>query len=173
VSKIDIKNVGFDQLNKDNFFEELKEIFFSSSNTKDFKDANAKENFFYSWCGQYLEKYPDFFYLAFCKDTLVGYLAGCPDTQSLKGTSLFSDLYQRYPAHLHINCHENYRGEGIGKLLVEHFKEDLKKKKIIGVHLITAPSARNTNFYRRMGFEHEVERLLDNNAPLLFMGGQI
>jgi hypothetical protein len=58
-----------------------------------------------------------------------------------------------YPAHLHINIAEYFRGQGIGRLLVERFFQQLKSFGIKGIHL----SVRQDNigackFFESLGF---------------------
>ncbi|MBK25636.1 MAG: hypothetical protein CME70_16685 [Halobacteriovorax sp.] len=149
----------------------IKEIFFEASSIKEFENQNKKEEFFYRWCGQYLEKYPSHFLLAFENEELLGYSCSHPDSHlaleefSIPGQELFKSLFDEYPLHLHINCHLKSRGKGVGKKLILS-QARLNKK---GIHIITEKSADNYGFYRALGFDREEEAELKGHT-LLFMG---
>ncbi len=60
---------------------------------------------------------------------------------------------EEYPAHLHINLLGDYRGQQIGKKLMEHFLQQIKSADLNGVHA----GVRETNFpairfFKNMGF---------------------
>lgn len=55
-----------------------------------------------------------------------------------------------YPAHLHINLVPEARGKGIGRLLVDRFREDLLGVGVRGIHLYCGEKPRP--FYERIGF---------------------
>jgi GNAT superfamily N-acetyltransferase len=57
-----------------------------------------------------------------------------------------------YPAILHINIDKNYRGSGIGGMLIEAYLNYLKKEKIRGVHL-TTQSEKSFKFFEKKGFK--------------------
>ena len=155
--------------------DSIKNIFFESSSVKEFKDFESKDVFFKRWCGDYLTHYPQYFYLMFENNKLLGYLSGCLSTNdslsvlNVPGVQLFSDLYEDFPAHLHINFSAECRGKGLGSILVEHFLGKCRLKQIKGVHLITSLEAKNVTFYRRLGFNKEFPRL-HSNFTQLFMG---
>lgn len=174
--------ITFNKLNKDQkniFLEQIKEIFFMSSDKKTFLNDEDKANFFKKWCGDYIELFPEYVFLAIRNETeLLGYLTGVDDTLSaldvlkVPGLKVFEDLYQEYPAHLHINAHEKSRGLGVGSELVLSFEKILREKKVVGLHLITSENARNTSFYKKNGFlYHELRKL--NSYELFFMGKQL
>ena len=154
------------------------DIFFLSTSIKEFSSPEKKASFFKRWCGDYIELYPDFFYLMVEEKKLLGYLSGCLDSHAslsvleVPGLPLFADLFSDYPAHLHINFHPDCRGRGPGSVLVNEYCTDLAKLKITGVHLVTSPGAANISFYSRLGFDHQVERNL-NQMNLLFMGKKL
>ncbi len=160
---------------KHQMLEQIQNIFFLSTSIKEFSSPERKEAFFKKWCGDFIRLYPDHFYLMIEEKKLLGYLSGCLNSLQAKtvlevpGYTVFEDLFDDFPAHLHINFHPDCRGRGLGSHLVEKFVEDLQSLKIHGVHLITSPEAKNISFYRRLGFTHEVVRSF-NSSPLLFMG---
>lgn len=70
----------------------------------------------------------------------------------LKGEFRDPDFSIEYPAVLHINVMNGFRGSGIGSRLISAFLECLKIKKIKGVHLCTV-SDRAENFFKTNGFD--------------------
>lgn len=161
--KLNTTVVRFSQLTskaKEIMLPQLKEIFYQSSSKKTFKSTEEREEFFMKWCGDYLDYFPEFFYLMVDEaSNLLCYLCICPDTAAnlarlkVKSLSIFSEQYAKYPAHLHMNTHENYRGLGLGGMILAAAETDLRIKKIKGLHLITEESARNFEFYKRHGFQ--------------------
>ena len=104
----DYQIITLPQLNpaeKESVIGQLKEIFYMSSDKKTFQSDEEKENFFKKWCGDYLEFFPQFVFLALRKDELLGYLTGTDNTLSamsvlkVPGLKVFEDLYQEFPAH--------------------------------------------------------------------------
>lgn len=58
-----------------------------------------------------------------------------------------------YPAHLHINVDQAYRGYGLGKKLIQTYLNQLKQLNIPGVHLFTtSQNEKACLLYERMGF---------------------
>lgn len=171
--------VRYSQLGKegrDVLLPQLREIFFQSSSVKTFKSTLEREEFFAKWCGDYLTYFPEFFYLMVDEATnLLCYLAVCPDTSAnldrlkVKSLGIFTSEYELYPAHLHMNTHENYRGLGLGAMILAAAEADLRLKKIRGLHLITEPTARNFEFYKRQGFNDIVLKAYAN-TQLCLMG---
>ncbi len=159
---------------RSNIENSIKEIFFLSSSKKNFNDENHKQEFFKKWCGDYLAYYPQWVYLLMVDDELYGYLTGTInslETQKkfkVPGLDVFSDLYQDYSAHLHINFHPKARGLGLGSKLIMHFLNEISSL-TTGCHLITSPGERNISFYKRLGFVDEFCRE-KNGYPLLFLG---
>lgn len=142
-----------------NFARQLDDIFYASSGTKSFPDAETQAQFHERWLGRYLTHYPQWFYVAVSGDRLVGYLAGCIDDPARHSRfgdiGYFSDLAaetQVYPAHLHVNVAEGQRSGGVGSRLIARYVEDLRRAGVIGVHLVTGSQQRNVVFYRRNGF---------------------
>lgn len=153
---------------------EVREIFFESSTRKEFKSEEEKEAFFYKYVGYYLKHYPQYIFVAFDKRVL-GYVLGAPVSSDTELGSIqphlkiFQKEFQNFPAHLHINCHHESRGMGIGARLVQKFEDALKQDKIHGLHIMTSPDAANKNFYKKLGFHHEV--LEDfHGSSILLMG---
>ncbi len=158
---------------------QLREIFFDASSKKTFKDEADRNHFFDIWCGDYFKHYPEFFYLMVDAATnLLCYVAICPD--SMKGLSVlraksldvFKDEYDKYPAHLHMNTHKDYRGLGLGRTILVAIEADLKMKNIHGLHLITEKFQRNFLFYSQNGFDFQIEKKYLDNV-LCFMGKKL
>lgn len=154
--------------------EQIQSIFFESSSKKDFRDEAAKEAFYYKYLGFYLKHYPELAWIAM-DDKVLGYIVAAPSSTSGDLMSIqphlkvFESYFEAYPAHLHINCHSDSRGKGVGALLVKVAEASLKTRKIQGVHIMTGPDALNKKFYSKLGFNFEV--LKDFHAsPILFMG---
>jgi ribosomal protein S18 acetylase RimI-like enzyme len=159
----------------ESIIQQVKFIFYASSSLKEFSSLERKVAFFKRWCGDYITLYPDQFSIMYEDQKVLGYLSGCIDSKGalevleVPGYSVFTDLFQSYPAHFHINFHPDCRGRGLGSQLVEDFCTDLFKKQISGAHLVTSPGAANIVFYQRLGFKHEVIKEF-NQKELLFMG---
>lgn len=159
-------------------FAELREIFFESSTRKVFKDVAEKETFFWKYTGFYLKHYPDFVFVATLGEKVLGYCLGMPRTHGSElfvlqpHLKIFQDLFEDYPAHLHINCHADSRGLGIGAKLLTRFEDQLQAIDIAGVHLITGADARNRSFYARQGYTFEVPRVYEGKT-LLFLGKKL
>lgn len=82
---------------------------------------------------------------------------------SIRGEMTHADI-RRFPAHLHINVSKVYRGEGIGKHLMESYLNELSEKGVIGVHLNTTSENRAAcSMYEKLGFE-----LLDRRVTKLW-----
>ena len=74
--------------------------------------------------------------------------------------------FDLYPAHLHINLRENFRGRGAGRALVERFLGQLRELKCPGVHAVVGSlNEASRRFFERMGFA-EISR-----QPTVFIHG--
>ena len=177
-----IETYAGSRLNKESLLLQVKQICIEASG-KEFKSEQEKENFCTKWIGPYIKNFPEFFYLLYKIENeqvrLSTYLCICPD--SLKFETLFNDLnyyslfresYDNFPAHLHINTASPFRSQGHGSKLLQHAEQDLAKKNIKGLHLITASDARNTAFYFSNHYQAEQEVLL-NNKKLLLLGKRL
>lgn len=68
-----------------------------------------------------------------------------------KGEFSRGDYSREYPALLHINIDEGFRGRQAGRRLVEHYLRFLKDKGAPGVHLSTM-SDNGREFFSKLGF---------------------
>lgn len=160
---------------EDEFFQ-VQEIFYESSSKKTFSSINERADFQYKYLDLYKIKYPGIFFVYKEKDRVLGYICGAIDcNKDLELNELnphfekFKNCFNDYPAELHINCHVDSRGMGIGSQLIAYFENKLKEINICGVHLITAPEAKNVNFYRKNQYSFETNRDI-NGANLLLLG---
>lgn len=164
-----------DRLGVPNLLAQIKFIFYISSSVQTFSSDSHKDQFFQTWCGNYLKFYPSEFFVLYDNDKVYGYLSGCSDTEASKnnltipGHYLFADLFNQFPAHLHINFHPDARSKGLGSVLVEYYCQHLVQSSIQGVHLITSPQSQNVSFYRRLNFNYELIREF-KGKPQLFLG---
>ena len=167
--------------------EQVRRIFFETSAVQVFSSEGIRKNFEWKYLGWYFETQRHLFFVAEetsplqggSKSEILGYIACCPDTKGaadLLGLNpsleIFRDLYDQYPAHLHINLATEARGKGLGSKLILHLEGELRRQNTTGLHLLTSPNARNRSFYSKNGFSMEVERRY-NEAALLFMGKKL
>ena len=155
----------------------LREIFFESSSRTVFSSESERGGFFRRWTAFYVEQCPGDVWL--WRDSggdFAGYLTGCrssaeagPLFTDVPGYAVFQSGFVDFPAHFHVNCRADRRGLGLGARLVECFIEDCRDAGLAGVHLVTAPEARNVGFYQRLGFTVRQSRPFGSRS-LLFMG---
>lgn len=102
---------------------EVTEIFFESSTKKTFKDEDERKRFFEKYVGFYLRHFPELAIVAIDHGKVMGYVVAAPTSSGSELDALqphlrvFKDSFKDYPSHLHINCHFESRGKGIGSLL--------------------------------------------------------
>jgi ribosomal protein S18 acetylase RimI-like enzyme len=67
-------------------------------------------------------------------------------------------IAEAYPAHLHINCLPRFQGVGMGKRLIDLWRERMAEAGVKKVHLGVGPrNERGVRFYKAYGF-HLVEQ---------------
>ncbi len=72
----------------------------------------------------------------------------------------------KYPAHLHINLRQGFRGRRLGRQLIEHFRQQVLEQGLRGIHLVAwGDNDAGRRFFEAMGF-----RLL-REQPLLLPEG--
>jgi hypothetical protein len=177
ISLLDIDKFGLSSSYVQN---KVMQIFFLSSSKKEFRNDSEKDKFFNTWVMPYFNNYKNLFFIALNeKKEILGYLSGCINSLEFTKYSphesylLFSDLFENYNAHLHINCDPNSRGTGVGTKLINYYVDVLESySDVKGVHIITGPKSRNVNFYQSNDFSFLEERVL-NNYSYLFMGKAI
>jgi ribosomal protein S18 acetylase RimI-like enzyme len=148
---------------QDNVRASVESLFFLASTRQEFSSDEERDAWAQRWLGTYWRHFLEWIYVARAQDgQIVGYLTGCPDSpfiekDCLPGMAVFSDLFERFPAHFHINCHPDWRSQGVGSALVAHYLKALRSE-VVGVHIITSADARNRDFYRANGLTWEEER---------------
>lgn len=174
-------NIEFINPNSLEQLDGIKEIFFETTSIKTFSSEAAKDQFFHKWTDFYLlPQKPGKTLVALEEGVLLGYLTLCMNSakaswhfnSKIPSYSLFADLFTRFPAHLHINLTSKVRGQGIGSSLIHAACKELLTQNIKGLHIVTAPAARNVTFYRSNQFQFEVERSFKGN-DFLFMGREL
>ncbi len=79
----------------------------------------------------------------------------------MRGEFRVPRLGRDYPAHLHTNLLDGYRGMGLGTQLMKNWLEHLASHGVSGVHLVTTTyNKQAVPFYRHMGFEDIFENPL-------------
>lgn len=74
------------------------------------------------------------------------------------GGSTNRAFFKKYPAHLHINLLPAAQGRGVGKLLIETFVDEMRRRGVQGIHLGTSNRNQGADgFFRAMGF-HLIEQ---------------
>jgi hypothetical protein len=139
------------------------------------------------WIDPYERWAPEWAYVARAEGKVVGYLTGCRSSVPFFAkafafgprpklganlrfpASLLARLARGYPAHLHVNVREGYRG-GTGRALVSRFEEEAAADGARGVHLFCG--ARPVGFYRKAGYE-ELGRLQVGEAWIYAMGKRL
>ncbi len=143
---------------------EIDGIFFQSSGTKTFASVEARAAFYERWLGRYLAHDAAHAFLAVVEpgsadETIAGYLVGSLDDPAraarfddLGYFKTMRELTARFPAHLHVNLAEAWRGQGVGRMLVEAFCSHAQAAGARGVHVFTGRGMRNVRFYEAAGF---------------------
>lgn len=174
MSEIIIFNFKDPRVQRGNFRQQVSEIFFESSTKKTFQDQKEREAFEWKYLGFYLSHYPEFAWIALKDQQVLGYAVGMPFTQDptlytiQPHLKIFEEHFKNFPAHLHINCHENSRGQGIGKMLVQMLLEQMRKEGVPGLHIMTGPDSENRHFYKKLNFNFEL--IIDG---ILLMGVEL
>jgi len=163
MSEIIVLNLKHPLISQIDYQHQLSEIFFEASTKKDFINQKEKDDFHWKYLGFYLSHYAEYAWLAVQAGQVLGYVLGMPFTldPSLYGIQphlkAFQEHFKTYPAHLHINCRPNVRGQGVGKVLVKKLLGQLQEQRVSGLHIMTGPASANKIFYQKLGFDFEVE----------------
>lgn len=141
---------------------QVRGIFFESSAKKDFKSKKEKDEFEWKYLGFYLCHYPQFAWVSIQEGKILGYVLSMPFTRDPSLYAIqphlraFQSHFLDYPAHLHINCHAESRGQGIGKMLVSRVLTQMRDSHILGLHIMTGPASENRYFYEKLGFSYSM-----------------
>ena len=58
-----------------------------------------------------------------------------------------------YPAHLHVNLREGFRGQGLAQQMVERFLEQLREARVLGLHVsVRGDNDAACRLFQRLGF---------------------
>lgn len=163
MSEIIIFNFKDPRVQIGDFVSQVSEIFFESSTKKEFKNKAERDAFEWKYLGFYLSHYPEYAWIAVKGEKVLGYVLGMPFSQDPSLYQIqphmiaFEDYFELYPAHLHINCHADSRGQGVGKLLVLKLLNQLKNEGVSGLHIMTGSQSENRFFYQKLGFDFEAQ----------------
>ena len=154
-------------------------------------DAAAVRAFQDLWLDQYVRFERELVYVAMrgvgpaesCahleSSAVVGYLVGCrinpatsPRFHALTYFAAFAAACAAFPAHLHVNIDEAFRGQRIGERLLDAVCARLTNEGVAGVHVVTGRDQRNVVFYCRNGFR-ELARTARGATEVLFLGRQL
>ena len=135
------------------------------------------------WLDQYLRHERDLVFAAVGGSdqtpVVVGYLVGCKLNPALSERFAalgylqnFASECARFPAHLHVNIDDGFRGRGIGERLIEALCERLRAHDVAGVHVVTGRDQRNVGFYTRIGFS-ELARTPRGQTEMLFLARKL
>lgn len=155
----------------------LDRIFFAASSVRSFTDAHARARFRARWLGRYLDGDIDHAFVALAPDgAVIGYVVGMLADAALDArftdiasVQIFAATSKRYPAHLHINVDEAWRGRGVGAQLIDAFANHARAAGVDGLHIVTGAGMRNVCFYMANGFR-EVARAEVDGKPLVMLG---
>jgi len=96
-----------------------------------------------------------------------------------RGEHKIPDFTAEYPATLHINIKDGFRGKDIGSMLMDAYLDYLKEEGIPGVHLATM-SDRAANFFSKQGFvllykgtRSYFRHILHRDVPLYIYGKKL
>ncbi|MFP5385700.1 MAG: GNAT family N-acetyltransferase [Bacteriovoracia bacterium] len=157
---------------EDRHLVKVREIFFESSLKKTFKDENEREAFFYKYLGFYLTHHPDLCFV-YEDDKVLGYVVGAVDSKGEEllriqpHLNVFQKYFKNYPAHLHINCHKDARGKGVGTKLVHEIEKRFREQGASGLHIMTGVDSANQSFYKKLGFDFAVKEDFGGSSILL------
>lgn len=155
----------------------IERIFFATA-ARVYPDGPEREAFREKWLGRFLDCERDVLLVARDgPDRVAGYLVGTLDNAATSPRFLdmphfrehFSAQCAEFPAHLHINLDEDYRGAGIGSEMIATFGRCVREAGLPGLHVTTGQGMRNVSFYRRNGFI-EIAALQRNGGTMLFLG---
>lgn len=156
--------------------QQIKNIFFVSSLKQTFVSDNEKQQFFKLWTEYYLnQNWPGKTTYIKNGPEVLGYVMWATNSnlaknyyeQLLPSYTLFEDLFDEFPAHLHINLSPKARGQGVGSQLIEYVLTTYGTNGPF--HIVTSEGARNQSFYLKNGFTFTVTKDFCG-AALAFMG---
>lgn len=164
--------------------ETIDRIFFEASHTQSFLSDTAREAFRERWLQRYLTHDPEHAFLAIvasgtAEEEVAGYLVGSLDdpAQALRFSDLgyfrqMADLTAVFPAQLHVNVAAPWRGQGVGRALVDAFCAHAARRGVTGAHVFTGRGLRNNAFYEAAGF-NEAGSIIWNDREIVMLGRRL
>lgn len=161
------------------YFEDVRQVCINTGPLEARTDPNMRDFILFTFCDYYCEQEPEnVFVLVDENDRAQGYVFGARDFKSyikkmrpyLKkvkktgkenyrdaiGEILGHAIYSlKYPAHLHIDINEPFRGNGNGSRMISTLTEHMKTNKgVKSIMLIVGTSnKRGIKFYKKNGFK--------------------
>ena len=162
------------------YFEDVRQVCINTGPKEASTNPNMRDFILFTFCDYYLEQEPENVFILVDEetDTAQGYVFGARDFKTyiknmkpyLKkvkktgkenyrdaiGEILGHAIYSfKYPAHLHIDINEPFRGNGNGSRMISTLTEHMKKNKgVKSIMLIVGTSnKRGINFYNKNGFK--------------------
>ncbi len=162
---------------KDSDFEKVRQICFETARGKQFQ--TNKELVCTLFCDYYLTYEKDNCFIisaendeavgyVFCAENFDDYINKYFEVYFSKVKSLskkeafikrcekifYRKIAKTYPAHLHIDILEEYRGKGNGKGLIRKLLDSLKSKGVKGIYLtVDTQNQKAIKFYYKLGFK--------------------
>ncbi len=161
------------------YFEDVRQVCINTAPPEAKTDPAMHDFILFTFCDYYCEQEPEnAFVLVDENDVAQGYVFGARDfrtyIKNIKpylakvkklGKSYYRDavleilghaVYSfKYPAHLHIDINEPFRGNGNGSKMIstltDHMKNDLGVKSIMLI--VGSSNIRGINFYKKNGFK--------------------
>lgn len=161
------------------YFEDVRQVCINTGPREAKTDPNMRDFILFTFCDYYCEQEPEnVFVLVDENDRAQGYVFGARDfwayVKKIKpylakvkklgkyyykdavGEILGHAIYSlKYPAHLHIDINEPFRGNGNGSRMISTLTEHMKKNKgVKSIMLIVGTSnKRGIKFYEKNGFK--------------------
>ncbi len=161
------------------YFEDVRQVCINTGPKSAATDPNMRDFILFTFCDYYCEQEPEnAFVLVDENDVAQGYVFGARDFKTyiknmkpylakVKKTGIrnYMDaiaeilghaVYSlKYPAHLHIDINEPFRGNGNGTKMIttltEHMKNDMGVKSIMLI--VGSGNTKGINFYKKNGFK--------------------
>ncbi len=161
------------------YFEDVRQVCINTAPPSAATDPNMRDFILFTFCDYYCEQEPEnAFVLVDENDKAQGYVFGARDFKTyirnmkpylakvkktgkenyrdaileILGHAVFS---LKYPAHLHIDINEPFRGNGNGSKMIttltDHMKNDMGVKSIMLI--VGSSNTRGINFYKKNGFK--------------------
>ncbi len=173
------------------YFEDVRQVCINTGPDSAATDPNMRDFILFTFCDYYCEQEPEnAFVLVDDNDVAQGYVFGATDFKTyikkmkpylakVKKTGIrnYMDaiaeilghaVYSfKYPAHLHIDINEPFRGNGNGSKMIttltDHMKNDMGVKSIMLI--VGSGNTRGINFYKKNGFK--IIRVFKNTGTVM------